>query len=300
VAKPGSATTTQIQKLLEERRKIEQWLQRLADAGDTAAAGVRDRVKGDYETRLVKVVEELQTYGDDIRSSLEKYQGHHAKLKQKEQVSSEELAEAELRYSVGEFGEDEWQERKSAIMGTLIDIREKLAGAEIEIGELEEVLEALEAPVATPEPRAPARRESVPSDIGADLGLRDLGGAVEEDETAAALEELAGSEPPSKQTDAFVDELAFLKSVTEDDQEGPAPSRASGKMRAIPDEPLAKAPAPSDVGAAGVESLSGQATVGKSRPSVMNQRTLKCGECGAMNLPTEWYCDRCGAELAAL
>ena len=24
------------------------------------------------------------------------------------------------------------------------------------------------------------------------------------------------------------------------------------------------------------------------------------GECGALNLPTEWYCERCGAELASL
>jgi len=29
-------------------------------------------------------------------------------------------------------------------------------------------------------------------------------------------------------------------------------------------------------------------------------KTLKCSECGAMNYPTEWYCERCGAELAAL
>ena len=29
-------------------------------------------------------------------------------------------------------------------------------------------------------------------------------------------------------------------------------------------------------------------------------KTLKCSECGAMNVPTEWYCERCGAELAAL
>lgn len=29
-------------------------------------------------------------------------------------------------------------------------------------------------------------------------------------------------------------------------------------------------------------------------------KTLKCGECGTMNYPTEWYCERCGAELAAL
>ncbi len=29
-------------------------------------------------------------------------------------------------------------------------------------------------------------------------------------------------------------------------------------------------------------------------------KTLKCQECGALNYPTEWYCERCGAELAAL
>jgi uncharacterized OB-fold protein len=29
-------------------------------------------------------------------------------------------------------------------------------------------------------------------------------------------------------------------------------------------------------------------------------KTLKCNECGTFNRPTEWYCERCGAELAAL
>jgi hypothetical protein len=29
-------------------------------------------------------------------------------------------------------------------------------------------------------------------------------------------------------------------------------------------------------------------------------KSLKCSECGAMNYPTEWYCERCGAELASL
>ena len=30
------------------------------------------------------------------------------------------------------------------------------------------------------------------------------------------------------------------------------------------------------------------------------KKTLKCQECGAMNRPTEWYCESCGAELAAV
>ena len=37
----------------------------------------------------------------------------------------------------------------------------------------------------------------------------------------------------------------------------------------------------------------------KDKPNE-SAKTLKCAECGAMNYPTEWYCERCGAELAAL
>jgi hypothetical protein len=29
-------------------------------------------------------------------------------------------------------------------------------------------------------------------------------------------------------------------------------------------------------------------------------KTLKCQECGTMNYPTEWYCERCGAELVSV
>jgi hypothetical protein len=36
-------------------------------------------------------------------------------------------------------------------------------------------------------------------------------------------------------------------------------------------------------------------------PEVGRQgKTLKCTDCGSMNFPTEWYCERCGAELSAL
>ena len=29
-------------------------------------------------------------------------------------------------------------------------------------------------------------------------------------------------------------------------------------------------------------------------------KSLKCQECGTMNYPTEWYCERCGGELATM
>ena len=37
---------------------------------------------------------------------------------------------------------------------------------------------------------------------------------------------------------------------------------------------------------------------GAQQTSATAQKTLRCTECGTMNLPTEWYCERCGGELA--
>jgi uncharacterized OB-fold protein len=33
---------------------------------------------------------------------------------------------------------------------------------------------------------------------------------------------------------------------------------------------------------------------------ITQEKTLRCPDCGANNLPTEWYCEKCGGELAAL
>ena len=81
------------------------------------------------------------------------------------------------------------------------------------------------------------------------------------------------------------DELAFLKSVAGDDRKA-APRRSGETTRPdMPAEPVVTTAAPQP------SAKPGQASQAK---------TLKCGECGTLNRPTEWYCERCGAELAAL
>lgn len=44
-----------------------------------------------------------------------------------------------------------------------------------------------------------------------------------------------------------------------------------------------------------------QSALGRPTPRTSQAvKTLKCSECGSFNYPTEWYCERCGGELAAL
>jgi hypothetical protein len=99
-----------------------------------------------------------------------------------------------------------------------------------------------------------------------------------------------------------VDELEFIKSVTEDDT-GAAPSarRASGAQfqPAIPAE-TPKAAVPPSQRAANPVPAPVVPETSAAGPDQDADRTLRCKQCGSMNLPTEWYCGECGAELTAM
>jgi hypothetical protein len=110
-----------------------------------------------------------------------------------------------------------------------------------------------------------------------------------------------------------LDELAFLKSVTghEAPQAAPAapvpppsPTRTAARPALDPKAAApAPAPAPAPVAAPVPVPEPAPAKAAAAEPkdrSSSGQKTLKCAECGTLNRPTEWYCERCGSELAAL
>jgi hypothetical protein len=135
----------------------------------------------------------------------------------------------------------------------------------------------------------------------------------EEPQAPARTEWIPNEKPASRPAAPKLDELAFLKSVA---PEKPTPKRASG---AIPRPAEVLPPATPVVperatteGMAGITRADVFASkvqpaipdpapaAGGGRASQAAPKTLKCGECGTLNRPTEWYCERCGAELAAL
>lgn len=125
----------------------------------------------------------------------------------------------------------------------------------------------------------------------------------------------AAPAPPVRGASGSFDELAFLSSVVGKD------GRNSAQIERRSSEPLLRASDNLDRDDPLAESLLAgidknkrktgdqplAANVSANTPIVLRpagtmeqSKTLKCNECGAMNYPTEWYCERCGAELAAL
>jgi hypothetical protein len=292
MAKEPAKSTDQIEKLLEERRTVEQWLERLSSAADQAPSHVKERVESDYRKRLAEVVEQLQSHRDGISEALERHRAVRKDLSEQETDAQERLAECELRHSVGEFDDDKWSEMKGGIQESLDKIKGEFESVDGEVHKLEEVMGLIE------EQQEPSGADELEALIAAPAEIEEV-----EDEPETSLPDQEQPAPATGEgrlasPSATFDELEFIRSVTEDGSRKPRPARGSGEVSRPPEaieEPSLVERAPS-VGAEGVTSL----PEGDTQPKKAAAKTLKCTECGTMNLPTEWYCERCGAELAAL
>ena len=115
------------------------------------------------------------------------------------------------------------------------------------------------------------------------------------------------------------DELAFLKSVAPAGGAASPPGAAGNQARAAAagggaapaPASRAKLATPPEAGTLNDISLrenpatpakgdSGSVPVFLRDVPIEQVKSLKCSECGSMNYPTEWYCERCGGELAAM
>jgi hypothetical protein len=333
MTKPTPDDGMSIEKLLQDRAQFVSWLTRLNASGEnnpTVPESVRSRVRADYERRLEAVLEELRRHTSQLERQVETLSARQRDLAARESECKEQLAEAEVRHLVGEYDETKWQGIRAELNKVALQVREELTQANQEADRLNEVLGTIRAPVATeaaprppvgasgprpavvPEVAPPAAEAptEAPAEAGrpgaTELPFRQVTPKPQPKPAAAAprKEEAPGRTlwfPSGKSAEQAgggkLDELAFLKSVTGNENAAagaapapapppPAPKRASGGFTRP--ATIEQAPSPSD-----------PKVVDKDRASG-GQKTLKCGECGTLNRPTEWYCERCGAELAAL
>jgi chromosome segregation ATPase len=154
-------TDDSIEGLLEQRTRFEQWLAKLDGTGDKAPAAVRQKVRADYESRLRGVIDRLRGHSATIAEELERHQTARSDLDGRHRDAEEELAEAEVRYAVGEFEEDEWSRIREESERRLSGLRQELQNVGSEITRLAEVQSLISATPRKAEP-APAPQAPPP------------------------------------------------------------------------------------------------------------------------------------------
>ena len=145
-------TDNSIEALLEQRSQYEQWLTKLDSAANKAPDAVRKKVRADYEVRLRGVIERLRSHSATIAEELQRHQGAQRELDAHRREAEEELAEAEVRHTVGEFSDDEWRRIADESERKLGGLREQLKTVGGEIARLVEVQGLI---AASPKPASP-------------------------------------------------------------------------------------------------------------------------------------------------
>jgi hypothetical protein len=268
--------------LLDERRRYEAWLAQLEAKRAETPLHVFDKVRSDYDTRLRSVTEQLRSRAAEVETSVRSLEERVNAMQIEESARRDERSEAELRAAVGEYHPEHARDmlaRCDEEIERIATERESLAA---ELGHLQEIL-------------ALARRPG-----------------MEEARRTPAVQPATSAPPPQPVTARAApapgfDELAFLQSVVQPREAPPSPAPAS--------EPDVLQNAASRNAAPAIEPTARRQdgalratspTPMKNTPPFLKDmpteqvKTLKCQECGTMNYPTEWYCERCGGELAAM
>jgi hypothetical protein len=305
---------SELPALITERRRYESWLVALDARRDSTPAHVFERVQTDYQTRLARVVEQLEAHRHIIDEERTSVQSRVSLLEAEEGMRRDERAELELRAHVGELAGDEATSAFKAVDDSINQLVGERQGLQTRIDELETYLDQRYTP---PAPRASGKT------VEADVRAAEAAAAKErppapppsapapapEPEKVAPTAAPPAPEPP-KPVESSFDELAFLNTVV--GQEGSSESLVAKSRRdaaLVRDERAAESllaglANPATVNASAEKPLAANVTGNQPitlRAGTSEQpKTLKCNECGGMNYPTEWYCERCGAELAAL
>jgi hypothetical protein len=311
--------TEAIADLLQERLKFEQWLAALESRRATTSPTVYSRVRADYEARLARVLDDLSGRTSDLRALVDSLSGQVAGLQAEEAAKRDLQSEAELRAAVGEYSADQWRQFSQAGQAEIARIMARRADTATELAQVQQLLTM-----------ASTRRPGLA--VGGAMGAAPPS-AVAAPVAAVPAAPVLGAAPAGdgglKQSS--FDELAFLHSVVEpkSDSARPAPVASASQAKAQPapaasppPPPLPPPPAPptqaprpaaADTAPAStapaVQVDTAEVVPDPDAPPVPSflrdvpleqVKTLKCAECGTMNFATEWYCERCGGELAAM
>jgi hypothetical protein len=278
-----------LRALIAERQQYDQWIATLESKRDGTAKHVFDRVYSDYRSRLDRVLGEIRSHAAELELSITTLSAQLSEVERDEESRRELLQEAELRATVGEYGADQWETVRAEGESELERMRADRAPLESQLAELRSIQKLSEVgSSATPEGAAVAPPEVAvvaPPMADKSEALREIFPEV-----------VQPGEPEPRSAPTPGPEPVFSGSPT------PGETQMALQTAPVSVPASVSAPEPEQLAARGNEREFGvRSTPKRSTPTRPEQsKTLKCPECGTANYPTEWYCEKCGGELATM
>jgi hypothetical protein len=308
-----------LRALIAERQQYDQWIATLESKRDGTPEHVFNRVHSDYRSRLDRVVGEIRGHSEELQLSINALSSRLNEVAKDEEAKRDSVQEAELRAAVGEYDTSQWESMRAEAGRQLEKIAADRASLEGQLAELESIKKLSEmtsgpgqsAPLSA-QPAAPV----APSPVGV-TPPREQQAAQKAPE--APVERTRFSDVGWPARDIVEVPAAATSNVADTPATTQPAARTPQSSNRVSSDPAAAAPRPSasppPAAPAQTQAPRRRTPTGKDaqissgfskpiptppegRPEV--NKTLKCPECGTPNYPTEWYCERCGGELATM
>jgi len=268
--------------LLKERQRYEEWLAALEEKRSNTSDSVYQRVQADYQTRLREVSAKLAERASELRESVDALTLRLEDISRQESQQREARQEAELRAAVGEYTDKQWKEIGGAWDKELARLGKEKSALEAQLTDLNRIFA-----LSVKEKQAGAIAMARP-------GSQDGSRAP----ISPVVPRPAIPEPPTLNAPSRVEQPSAPRA-----QQPSQGNPAGGGRSPFDDFPVLRpgsAPGTPPSSAAVATPPSVPKSGGSHDPRSEQHKTLKCPECGAANYPTEWYCERCGGELATM
>jgi hypothetical protein len=284
---PMTLPLDDVRGLIEERERYDTWLVTLEARREATPAHVFERVRSDYDSRLRSVAERLVEGLVPLRDAEARLAARESELTRGLSDRQDELAELELRTLVGEFPADEGERRVQEAASVVRDVDGERRATVDELHGLRALL---------------ARADTAPrSGGGAGVGAAATAASAatqQEPRSPTPMQPAPAIAPSAVASSAASPEAPAFSAPAAEEVETPAWSPTPRPQR-NDEEGFVGTGQRIDALAA---SLGGSTATQPANASIASgqEKTLRCQDCGEMNYPTEWYCERCGGELAAL
>jgi hypothetical protein len=235
-------------------------------------------VHEDYTNRLNTVAEQLRQHAKSMQQHAGNLMAKLRELEANAKKLEDELAESQIRRDVGELSGNEFDsfsKKAQREIARLEDDQERIAD---DLNRIRHMLGGRQASDDEDKPRTSQDFDELEF-------LKSVVGT-----STPAVSQATRSTPSGNSASPAQPPPTAPRSATPAQAQSPQPA-APTPAPAPP--PAAPAPPPQSTPSDGLLSI-------RSSGALEQPKTLKCAECGSMNYPSEWYCERCGAELAAI
>ncbi len=198
----------EVDELVEQKDKFQTWLQKLEAQREKFPERSFEKVRGDYLKRLEEVSDKLRDHSDVVRARLDDLGQQAVDLEVEKAARGDELEEARLRHTVGEYtDEEEWSDLENRLADSLRKAEEKLRTAQEEVDRLKDIVAQLagaeaaqEAAPTEAEPQVEAEADMPPELAELVTELSEVAGAADgqPEGPATAVEE--ASTPASEES----------------------------------------------------------------------------------------------------